>query len=395
MSAAREHPSGGPQPSRDRFVVGLIAAPGLASDLAEDVAQSLAARLRERFPTVEWEVVARPDPRAGSVVGAGVDLIQLARDVMFEEGWRFAVCLTDLPLHVGRRPVTAHASVTLGVGVVSVPALGAMALYERVIEATSSILDQLVTQGQSQDRRHRPAGGRRGRRRLRARVRELEELTSPVGRAYVQDEETVRFLTAAGQGNLRLLLGMVRANRPWRLIAGLSRSLVAALGVGAFGMTSPPIWLIADSMNAPRMTVLALGSVLAIGGTLIVAHRLWERSPSPSPAVRERVALINLATVLTVLLGVLTLYLALLVITSVCAGALIPPKVIEAQLHHPAGAANYLRIAWAVTSLATLGGALGAALENDLAVREAAYGYRPSERSGTAGDAARPSEAPG
>ena len=64
-----------------------------------------------------------------------------------------------------------------------------------------------------------------------------------------QDAETVRFVTAAGQGNLRLLMGMVRANRPWRLIAGLSRALVGALGAGAFGLTSPAMWQIALSQE--------------------------------------------------------------------------------------------------------------------------------------------------
>ncbi|MCW2914620.1 MAG: hypothetical protein JWN52_2688 [Actinomycetia bacterium] len=378
MGDARSATPDGSDRGRQKLVVGLLAAPGLARDLADELAAFLPARLRQRFPEFEWHAEAHTEMLVGAGAGMGADLVQVARERMLHEGWQFALCLTDLPLHVGRRPVTAHLSITLGVGVMSVPALGAVDLRDRVAEAALRMIERLLTGTRDQ-------GGRAGRRpsrmpaRLRARVRELEELSSPVGRAYAQDAETVRFVTAAGRGNLRLLMGMVRANRPWRLIAGLSRALVGALGAGAFGLTSPAMWQIADGMGVARMLLLAFGSLVAISGTLIIAHGLWERSPSPE--ARERVVLMNLATFLTIAQGVLTLYVALLIITGVCGTTLIPSIVLYKQLHHPVGLGDYLRVACAVSSLATIGGALGAALESDHAVREAAYGYLPSERS--------------
>src|SRR4051794_8578919 len=107
----------------NRAVLGLLAAPGLTSDLAEKLAKDLPDRLSERFPDTSWEVKVVEEPLAGAP-DRGLDLVKVARERMIAEGWDLAVCLTDLPLHVHRRPVTAHASVSLAVGVVSVPALG-------------------------------------------------------------------------------------------------------------------------------------------------------------------------------------------------------------------------------------------------------------------------------
>jgi uncharacterized membrane protein len=357
------------------IVVGLLAAPGLTQELAEELAAELPALLRKRFPEVEWQIAVQIEPLAGSV-GFGVDLVQVARRRLLTEKWKLVVCLTDLPLHLGRRPVTAYASAALGVGLVSVPALGVVALEGRARRAVVRLIEGLL--GESVAGRDR-AGGDGGRTaRMRRRLREL---AFPVGRAYVQDDRTVRFVTAAGRGNLRLLAGMVRANRPWRLVVDLSRTIVAALGTSAFALASPGVWLLAGGMGWARQLVLFLGSVVATCVTLIIIHRLWERGPSPSREARERVVLFNLTTALTIAIGVLTLFVALLVINTASATVLIAPGVLEEQLHRDIGPDGYLQLAWLVSALATVGGALGAAVESDVVVREAAYGYRPDERT--------------
>jgi hypothetical protein len=369
-----------PAPSkRDRsaeqeIVIGLLVAP-LMADLATQLGQDLPSQLSGRFPGVRFDVRVAVEPLA-SAAGFREDLIQLARRRMLAERWNVAVCLTDLPLRVGRRPVTAHLSVTLGVILVSVPALGAIATSIRVRETVLRLLDDLLSERLRRPRReHTPAG-------KRALVRSrLRGFADPVGQAEAFEAGSVRFVTAGIRGTVRLVLGMVRANRPWRLVAGLSRALVAALGTTAFSLTSPGVWRIANGMGWPRLSAVSLGTITGTCLLIIVVHGLWERSPNP--AVREQVALFNAATALTLAFGICVLYLALFLLTSVSAYLLIAPVVLEAEVHQHASAHEYLRLAWLVSSLATIGGALGAAVESEAAIREAAYGVRGDHREPT------------
>jgi hypothetical protein len=375
--ASGDRDTGRQQQRADRVVIGLLAAPGISYDLAQQVARDLPRSLRRRFPQVRWELAVKPEPMA-SASDSDVDLVQIARERMLAEGWNLAICLTDFPLHVGSRPVTAHASVTHGVGLVSVPALGPVALDERVRDAVLRLVEGLL--GESVDDTDE-ADDRARQERMRGR---LQELASPsVGRAEAKEDNTVRFVRAVVRGNLRLLFGMVRANRPWRLVAGLSRAIGAALGVDIFGIASPGVWKIADGMGLWRLVVVCAASIVATWVALIVAHGLWENldSAGSNPNARERVVLFNLATSLTVAIGVLSLYLMLLAINAVCSFVLISPPVLQSQVGHPVNSGDYLGMAWIVTSLATLGGALGAALENHHAVQAAAYGRRPDERT--------------
>jgi hypothetical protein len=349
-------------------VLGVLAAPGLAQDLATDVEERLVDELRECHPDADWKVeVADEPPDNGSVR----ELKESAREHMREHGWAIAVVLTDLPLLSGRRPVTAHASAQRRVALVSVPALGPVKLQERVVRAIVNSVDGVL--GERVD----GGGGRRGRRgRMGARLREL---SSPLGAAQFRDENTVRFTTAVIRGNLRLLAGMVRANNPSLVVVRLSRALAAAGGTAAYALTSSSIWILADGSSWMRLAGISIATLAATVATLIVAHHLWERSERPEE--REQVVLSNLATLATILIGVLTLYLALVLIALGCSYALIPPDPFAQQLGHAASFTDHLQLAFLTSAIASLAGALGSLTESDFAVREAMYRYHPDART--------------
>ena len=226
---------------------------------------------------------------------------------------------------------------THGVAVLSLPALGAVGVTRRAADALVRLVAALVGDADRANLDAHATTGTRGpahpgvQRRRGAVTRRLEEL----GDAVAPDSHGFGLVAGVITGNLRLLLGMLRANRPWRLAVRLSRALVAALTAAVFALVTSDI----------------------------------------RGAGRER-AMFNLVTLATVVIGVLALYGTLLVLNLVGAFLLVPRQLLADALGHKASVASMAGLAWLATSVATVGGALGAGLETDEAVREAAYGYQ-------------------
>jgi hypothetical protein len=347
--------------------LGLIATPGVAHDLARDLASELPEALHsEASSAVEWEVPVVADAFAADARLSGVTMIDRARERMQREGWHLAVCVTDLPLRNGGRPVIADASAMHGVAILSLPALGAARLRRRALATILQLLDGLMGE-------RLVAAGERGDQRRRGRVD--RRLTDVAATAGSPEEDNVRFVAGVLRGNVRLLLGMVAANRPWRLAVGLSRALAAAVGAIAFSLVTSDVWQLADSLGPVRLAGLTVISVGATVVTLIVAHELWEHGGDGLR--REQAVLFNAATTITVVLGLLVLYAALFAIALAGAWLVLSNGPLAKTLGHPANPSDYLRLAWLVSSLSMVGGALGGGLESDETVRQAAYGYHP------------------
>lgn len=80
--------------------------------------------------------------------------------------------------------------------------------------------------------------------------RRLAEFVAPFQRVEIPDEDMVRtnvdarFSTSGVSGYLRLLAGMVLANRPWQLFPSFKTAIAAAFGMAAWVLASSSIWIL-------------------------------------------------------------------------------------------------------------------------------------------------------
>jgi hypothetical protein len=342
------------------ILVGLVAAHDDRA-LADTLAADLPEVLGERFgDDATWRTEVC-ETEAADALAAPSELIESVRRRLLDRGWEMGIGLTALPLRIDRRPVATQASASHGVGLVSIPALGAVHRRDRLRDAAARTVEGLLGEADRDDGAARTA-------RMRKRS---AELASPIALEGARGPGTMRFTSAAARANLRLLFGMIRANRPTRVMGRLTRAATAALGTGAYAITSANMWLVAHQSSWPRLLGVALLAMLLVLVALVVKHGLWERARDP--AARERVVLFNIVTVTTLGIGIATLYATLFAVMAVAAVVVIPPSSFARQVQHAATVGEFARLAWFVASVATVGGAFGSLLESDGAVRDAAY----------------------
>jgi hypothetical protein len=347
-------------------VLGLLADPGAPAELARKVANDLVeVSADHNGRAAQWEV--RTHVRRLPALTEGYDgLVQVAQHCIEEERWHGVVCFTDSPLRDGPHALVADLLRESRVAVLSLPAFGALPL-RRHVGAVAAELTQELTEPPD---RHESKEGEQRQQGAATRTGRFSRVESP------DPEVTVRIM--ASRAPLRLLVGLVRANQPWRLLGGLKGAMAAALATSAYVLINSSTWQFADQISPFKLSLMMLFSIAGMVMWLVVDHALWE---IPSRGwERRRVRLFNASTVATLIIGIGCAFAVLYACNLLAEVFLIDPGFLQTTLGHAVTIADYLSIAWFATSVALLAGAVGSGFEDEESVRKAAYSQRERDR---------------
>lgn len=345
-----------------RVRIGLLTDPGAAAAVAAalepDLSEVLAGEIDD---STEWVVTSRTCEIPLDDEGL-VPLELLAQEHRERQEWDVMIVVTDLPRRVGTRPVATVVRGSARTGMVSLPGLGALGVRRRARRAVVHLVRALSGHEGHSDG-EQPA--------------DIPRL-SPL-RHIDADEDTGAHLALVGlRGRLRLLAGMVRDNRPWRLVPHLSSATAAAAATGAYAVVTTTFWMMSNSLSSLRLLLISVVAIVAMATWLITYNHLWDRPPDKD--ARAKAVLYNAATVITMIFGVTCMYVLLYLAALLVALVLIDPNYFAAQLHRPVSFGTYLKLVWLASSVGIVAGALGSSLESEDAVRKATYGRRELER---------------
>lgn len=299
----------------------------------------------------------RLELRTGSVPMDEVGNLRLSETgeaILTRYGWEGFIYVTDLPMTAEKHPVASQRADDARAVLVSLPAFGALRMRPRLQKE----LQRLVNSGVLRE------GGPEG-----------------IGLGVVGPKRRPRRTrTFTGFGSVLILLaGMVRCNQPGALLPALSGCLAAIGATGGFGIFYGSVWQMANAVSAPRQLLISVFAIVVLTFWLIFHNGLWHRGRT------WRASLDNAATVVTVSVNTVLIYLAAILLMLVLTFVVVPDSYMATQLGRDVTWHAYGAIAWFTASLGTMGGALGSNFDKEVQIQSATYSlrdYKRRQRSG-------------
>lgn len=341
-----------------------MADPGLPEVIARSVAPLVERDLNNltQTDTVEWSVHVSRDTLPLTEQNE-IHLLDRAPGLRDDHGWNYIIYLTDLPRSLDNNSLVCEVDVTGSATLLSLPVLGAVNVKSRARKVLTELVMAMEEESPGNDSTAR----------FRSFSRRNWQRVQRDG-----DEKNYEIIHTGALSRPQLLAGMVRSNRPLRLVPALSSSVATAVATGGFGIFYASIWNMADALSTPRMVAISVFVVAAFTTWLIVHNGLW--ASSASAGSRMRSGLDNAATVLTVGIGVAAMYVLVWVILLAVSLAVVNAEYLSGDLGHRVTLVDYLNIAWLASALGMMGGAMGSNFDKESDIREATYTRREYTR---------------
>lgn len=351
--------------------IGLIPSPDLPAKIINQIADQLKISFEKQISSqIDWDI----EVKVGIFVGAAEYVNETMKKVIeLKEtyGWDYAISITDLPSFSERKAVIADVSTTNHVGIISLPSFGAFPLKKRISKAITLITELLYKHNEATVEKE-----------VMTQINRRFSLSKVMQVDPEEDAETdIRFvLNSKIIGWLRILSGMVFANRPWRAIGTFKKMLTLAFATGIYISIFSTPWQLSVSYTPSRFISLMMLSMIGMVIWIIFAHHLWEKPTSKSQSQYRR--LYNVTTVITLFVITLINYFLLFILFLLSISLFVPEGIFDAVTNEGADESieNYLRLAWLTASLSLLVGAVGATVEKEEKIREVTYSYRQKNR---------------
>lgn len=359
------------------------------------------ASLSEAFPAFRWRmpILERDAPSTGARE-APVDLLDQAVIERQAKGWDFALVITGADLRSFYKPFALGAPArSLAVAVASTSRIDPQAsgrgladgervevLARRLHSLALHLLghlnglehaegpDDVMYDVQTvEDLDRMSSYDERSVRRLGEELAEVADLRLEEKGSAAPRGRPAFYLRAAWH-NLDDILGSIRDARPWEFPLRLSRLTTAAFSALLVLVTTAEAWDL-GMIQAPWLVVV-LSAVTLVVTSAYILRRQQLLVRRDSARLTELTVVSHVSIVVSVFLGMATMYALLFGVTLGLAEVLFPPRLVAdwaASLEGGIEGSHYFVFAAFVASLGILIGALGASFEDQIYFRHVAY----------------------
>src|SRR5699024_1985013 len=206
-----------------KITIGLIPSPDVSQKLMDKIIDKLKINIAKKLDkNIDWQFEVKVNTFVGAAEYVN-ETIQKVIEMKERNNWDYAVSINDLPSISEGKVVISDIGTKDGVGFVSLPSFGAFPFKKRIVKAITYIIEFLYNKDKKAHKINKKI--------------KLIYICSNV--KHVTPEKAVKtdvrlILQSRIIGLLRVLAGMVYANKPWKTLGSFKTILTLAFATGTY-----------------------------------------------------------------------------------------------------------------------------------------------------------------